>query len=134
MAIAAAPATKTDELEELIRKATGEKTDTPRPNQARPATRAAVTLPPALEAREIHAGLASTRGRVRECYDRFRVPGQVSLRFTIAPSGEMRSVKATGLFAGTPTGACVEAAFRSARFRAFAGPALSMSFPVLLKP
>lgn len=62
------------------------------------------------------SGLNEVRPRVRACYARFAVPGTAMVNVVIAKSGRVASAAVTGKFAGTPTGACVEAAVKTARF------------------
>jgi predicted Zn finger-like uncharacterized protein len=128
---ATAPARKVDELERLINKAAGvQPAAAPRERPERAATS---TLPRSLEGHQIQAGLRRVREQVRACFDRFRVPGRADLRITISPAGRASAVSLAGIFAGTPTGACLRAAFFAARFPRFAGPALSVSYPVILR-
>jgi len=62
------------------------------------------------------AGLNAVRPQVHACYEQFYVPGTAMANVVIAPSGRVSSATVTGKFAGTPTGACVEAAVKTARF------------------
>jgi hypothetical protein len=59
----------------------------------------------------------------------------VRVRLSIAPDGRVRSATVRGAFSGTPTGACVTAAVRAARFAPFRGPAsLTISeYPFVLQ-
>ena len=71
-------------------------------------------------------------GTVNECYARHGVAGTVDVKLTISPAGTVTTVAATGAFAGTPTGACVEAAVRTARFPPFDGAPQSWPYTFLL--
>ena len=53
---------------------------------------------------------------MQACYARFAVPGTAMVNVVIAKRGHVASAAVTGKFAGTPTGACVEAAVKTARF------------------
>lgn len=61
-------------------------------------------------------GLNEVRPLVQACYARFAVPGTAMVNVVIAKRGHVASAAVTGKFAGTPTGACVEAAVKTARF------------------
>jgi hypothetical protein len=74
---------------------------------------APVVEPPACP---LVAGMNAVRPQVRACYERFHVPGTAMVNVAIAKSGRVSSAQVTGKFAGTPTGACVEAAVKTARF------------------
>jgi hypothetical protein len=71
-----------------------------------------------LNRRQIVRGMGTISKRVRDCYDRFRVPGLAMARVKIEPSGRVSRAEVTGLFAGTPTGICITAAVKAARFPA----------------
>jgi len=125
---AAAPArtAATDPLGALIDKAIASK---PAPQLV--ATRTAARPLPPLEKSAIQAGVRALRPQIQACFDRYRVSGQADLRFTIEASGRVSAARAQGRFAGTPTGACLEAAFRAGSFPA-SGDGLTITFPVLL--
>ncbi|MBW2730981.1 MAG: zinc-ribbon domain-containing protein [Deltaproteobacteria bacterium] len=105
---------KPDELDDLIDGALGGK----KKKRAAPARRASsdANLPDRLERSHIQAGMRKVKGRVKGCYDRFKVPGLAMVRVSIAGSGKVSSARVSGLFAGTPTGSCVRSAVKSARF------------------
>ena len=63
-------------------------------------------------------GLNEVRPLVQACYARFAVPGTAMVNVVIAKRGHVASAAVTGKFAGTPTGACVEAAVKRRAFRA----------------
>jgi hypothetical protein len=62
------------------------------------------------------AGMNAVKPQVRACYARFHVPGIAMVNVAIAKSGRVSSAQVSGKFAGTPTGACVETAVKTARF------------------
>jgi hypothetical protein len=76
-------------------------------------------------------GFNAVRPQLADCYRRFQVPGQALVNVVIAKSGRVSSAVATGQFAGTPTGACVEAAARTAHFPPSDG--LSTPYPFYLR-
>jgi len=76
-------------------------------------------------------GINQVRPRVAACYQTYKVPGTALVNIVIAKSGRVSSARVSGKFAGTPTGACVEAAVKTARFPASDG--FSTPFPFQLK-
>ena len=103
----------------------------------RPSRRAAAAsndnLPESLSRSQIQAGMRRIKGRVQNCYDRFKVPGQANVKVKIGNTGRVVSSVVKGIFAGTPTGACVLAAVRSARFPRFSGSPISITYPFVLR-
>lgn len=94
---------------------------------------AAGALPERLSRSQIMDAMSTVKGRVQACYDRYKVPGLTNVQIKIAGSGRVDSAAVEGLFAGTETGACVEAAVRGARFPAFAAPSMSVKYPFMLR-
>jgi predicted Zn finger-like uncharacterized protein len=90
-------------------------------------------LPERLSRSQIMDTMATVKGRVQACYDRYKVPGLTNVQLKIAGSGQIQSAAVEGLFAGTETGACVESAVRGARFPAFAAPSMSIKYPFMLR-
>lgn len=82
---------------------------------------------------EIQAGMRLVKDRVQACFDRFRVPGTAQVELTIAPSGTISATKLKGVFAGTPTGTCLEAAARFGTFRPFKGQVFTIDYPFVLR-
>jgi hypothetical protein len=68
----------------------------------------------------------------KACYDQFKVPGMADAYLTIGKNGRVTDVKVRGKFAGTPTGSCVEAAVKQARFPPNAGQ--NTGYPIFVKP
>jgi hypothetical protein len=58
-------------------------------------------------------------------YNQYRVPGIASVSISVSKGGRVASVAVMGKFEGTPSGACVEAATKTAKFP----PCEAMSFP-----
>jgi hypothetical protein len=54
--------------------------------------------------------------QIHECYLRHQVPGTAMVNVVIAKSGRVSKATVTGKFADTVTGACVEAAVKTAAF------------------
>lgn len=81
---------------------------------------------------QIVAGMGTIRGRVRACFDRFRVPGMAMARVKIAANGRVTEARIRGLFAGTPTGNCIAAAVKAARFPT-AKNTTTITYPFLLR-
>ncbi len=77
------------------------------------------------------AGMNSVKGKVGACYSEFKVPGMAMVNVVIGKSGKVTSATVTGKFAGTPTGACVEKAVKSAAFPPSEG--LTTPYPFQLK-
>jgi hypothetical protein len=77
------------------------------------------------------AGFNAVRPMVEVCYDTYQVPGIAMVNVVIAKSGRVSSATVTGTFAGTPTGACVERAAKTARFPPSDG--LTTPYPFYLR-
>jgi hypothetical protein len=77
------------------------------------------------------AGMNAVKPKVAACYARYQVQGMALVNVEIAPWGRIDRARATGKFAGTPTGACVEQAVKTARFPVSRG--LTTAYPFQLK-
>jgi len=77
------------------------------------------------------AGLNAVRPNIAACYQRFLVPGVAMVNVVITKSGRVAKADVTGKFAGTPTGACIERAVKTARFPRSNG--ISVPYPFMLK-
>ena len=77
------------------------------------------------------AGMNSVKPKVAACYNEFKVQGMAMVNVAIGKSGKVTSATVTGKFAGTPTGACVEKAVKSASFPPSEG--LQTPYPFQLK-
>jgi hypothetical protein len=91
-------------------------------------------VPPddSLPVRSFVCGMIAVRPKVAACYARHKVPGTVMVNLVIDKDGTVTSAVATGPFAGTPTGTCVESAARTATFPPSDG--LSTPYPFVLPP
>jgi hypothetical protein len=74
---------------------------------------------------DIVNAMKGVQPRVQACANQFKVPGTAMATISVSAGGRVGSANVTGKFAGTPTGTCVEAAAKSAKFPA----CNSMTFP-----
>jgi hypothetical protein len=74
---------------------------------------------------DIVSAMKNVQPKVQACANQFKVPGTAMASISVASGGKVNSATVTGKFAGTPTGSCVEAAAKSAKFP----PCQSMTFP-----
>ena len=65
-----------------------------------------------------------------KCYDGQQ--GTASVKLTVAPSGQIQTVAILGAFAGTPVGACVQAAVKAVVFPPWEGAPQSVNYSYLL--
>lgn len=91
------------------------------------------SLPETLGHSQIQSGMRRIKGHVQNCYDRFKVPGLANVQVTIEQSGRVSTTRVKGIFSGTPTGACVQAAVRRARFQKFRGKPITFTYPFVLR-
>lgn len=90
-------------------------------------------LPEQLEKGQIVGGMGKIKSTVYNCYLQYKVPGVAMVAVTIGKSGKVSSASVGGELAGTPTGACVERAVKSATFPPFKGPSQSVNYPFQLR-
>jgi hypothetical protein len=83
-----------------------------------------------LSADDFKRGMAAVDARARACFA--GTQGLASLRLTVAPSGRVASATVSGMFAGSPVGACVERAVRAAKFPPWDGRPQRFSYSYLL--
>jgi predicted Zn finger-like uncharacterized protein len=74
-----------------------------------------------LSMQDVVRGMNGVMPKARDCYNQYKVPGVANVKVTVAPSGRVSNVVVTGKFAGTPSGACVESALKTAKFNASNG-------------
>ncbi len=79
---------------------------------------------------DIKTGMSSIAGKAAGCYQ--GTQGTATVKLTVAPSGQVSRVSVTGVFAGTPVAACVEAAVKSASFPPWDGGPQSFGYSYLL--
>jgi hypothetical protein len=112
---------KQDKLDELLNAAMGTKKPAggARPptddEPVRKAAPAAAALP-SLGKDDIVRAMMGVQGKVKDCFNQYKVPGTAMVSLNVARGGRVTSSNVTGKFAGTPTGACVAAAVKSAKF------------------
>jgi hypothetical protein len=89
-----------------------------------------VAAAPELTRTDILAAMKPLRPRIKECYKQFGQRGLALVHVSVGDKGQVASTKVEGIFAGSPTGACVEAAVKSVRFPESAGMSFRYPFPV----
>lgn len=123
-----------DPLNKLIDEAIGGKQSLERSVKKRAVSAPDPRLPRSIGKTDIQRGMRRITGRVRACYEKFRVPGMATVKVTISSKGRLSSAVVRGRFAATPTGACVRTAVMAARFPAFSGSPISFKYPFMLQP
>jgi hypothetical protein len=83
-----------------------------------------------LSSGDIKAAMNGVSDKAKGCYS--GTEGTATVKLTVAPDGKVSKVKVSGVFAGTPTGACIESAVRGAEFPAWDGGPQSVSYSYLL--
>lgn len=83
-----------------------------------------------LSSGDIKTAMNGVADKAKGCYS--GTEGTASVKLTVAPDGKVSKVKVSGVFAGTPTGACIESAVRGADFPAWDGGPQSVSYSYLL--
>jgi hypothetical protein len=82
---------------------------------------AASEAAPQLSRSDIQSVMKDVQNDMGDCYAKAGKGGPVDLKLDVAPDGEVRSAVIKGPFAGTPTGACVEAKVKGTIFPESAG-------------
>jgi len=82
---------------------------------------------------QIQWGMHGVKGNVKRCYDRFKLPGLANVQVKIERSGRVSAAQVKGMFAGTPTGNCVQSALRRARFQRFTSDPITITYPFILR-
>ena len=85
-----------------------------------------------LDRGDVSKAMGAVRASVMRCRDKEQFEGTVTVKFQVSPSGQVTSAEATGSKAGSPTGACVAAAVKKAKFPAYDGAPTSFTYPFLL--
>lgn len=83
-----------------------------------------------LSSSDIKTAMNGVADKAKGCYS--GTEGSATVKLTVAPDGKVSKVKVSGVFAGTPTGACIESAVRGADFPAWDGGPQSVSYSYLL--
>ena len=71
--------------------------------------------------------------RVFACFEKYRVPGLAQFDFAVAGNGTVNTVRLSGAFFGTPTGACLLDAAKDARFPRFSRERQQFVYPFFLR-
>ena len=95
----------------------------------RRAAAAATRRPDRCRRPRVVAGMNASRPKIAACYNQFKVPGMAMVNVVIGKNGKVTIGDVTGKFAGTPTGACVEKAVKSASFPPSDGPLDAVPVP-----
>jgi hypothetical protein len=97
---------------------------------AKPAPVKAKLARTSLSSDDIKRGMAAVERKAHACFA--GTQGLAPVRLTVAPSGRVTKATVTGMFAGSPAGACVERAVRAARFAPWDGGPQSFNYNYLL--
>jgi hypothetical protein len=99
-------------------------------SSAKPAPVKAKLERTSLSTDDIKRGMAAVARKAQACFA--GTQGLAPVRLTVAPSGRVTKATVTGMFAASPTGACVERAVRAARFPPWDGGPQSFNYNYLL--
>jgi hypothetical protein len=110
-----------DSIENLLDQVGPKRGEEPKPKKPAPSAAAL----PALSQSDIVSAMKGVQPRVKECYNQYKAPGIANVSIAVSKGGRVASATVTGKFAGTPSGTCVEAAAKTAKFP----PCEAMSFP-----
>jgi len=83
-----------------------------------------------LDSGDIRKAMSAVQGKAQACYAGQQ--GTANVKLSVAPNGKVQKVTVTGVFAGTPVAACVEAAVKGASFPPWDGGPQSVSYSYLL--
>jgi predicted Zn finger-like uncharacterized protein len=122
-----------DELDDLLNNAAPDKPSAPKHSAPKEDAGGGADLPDSLSKSDIVNGMGKVKGKVGECYGQFKVPGMANVTVTIGRNGHVSSASVSGSFAGTPTGACVERAVKTATFGQFKGSPQTINYPFMLR-
>lgn len=122
---------KPDTLEELLNAAGGDSGTSKKADKKKP-TAASKPTRTKLDSNDVKQAIGKLKGKTQACYDKYKEPGLVSVKFSVAPSGKVTTAAAKGKFKGTDTGNCVASAVKTAKFPAFNGAPMTFTFPVFL--
>ncbi len=93
--------------------------------EAKPARAPSAAPLAPLSQSDIVNAMKGVQPRVKECFNQYKQPGIANVSISVARGGRVASATVSGKFAGTPSGSCVEAAAKTAKFP----PCEAMSFP-----
>lgn len=83
-----------------------------------------------LSGADIKKGMGAVTAKAQACYA--GTQGSAGVRLTVLPTGQIEKVTVTGVFAGTPVGACVESAVKGATFPPWDGGPQTFGYSYLL--
>jgi hypothetical protein len=83
-----------------------------------------------LSGADIKKGMGAVTAKAQACYA--GTQGSAGVRLTVLPTGQIEKVTITGVFAGTPVGACVESAVKGATFPPWDGGPQTFGYSYLL--
>ncbi len=118
-----------DEIDDLLNSASPESKAKPEKKEPKDDD----SLPDQLDKGQIVGGMGKVKSTVYNCYLQYKVPGVAMVAVTIGKSGKVQSASVGGELSGTPTGACVERAVKSASFPQFKGSPQSVNYPFQLR-
>jgi predicted Zn finger-like uncharacterized protein len=113
------PATKGDKLDDLLNAALGSKgrqAPAARPRDEEEPVRKPVATLGSLNKDDMVKGMQGVSPRVHDCYNQYKQAGTAMVSINVARGGRVSAATVSGKFAGTPTGTCVEAAVKGAKF------------------
>lgn len=120
-------------LDDLLQSALG---GSKKPSAGRPRDEETDTAPKkapvslgSLQRTDMVSGMQGVTSKVKDCYNQYKVPGVAMVKVGVK-GGRVSSAHVSGKFAGTPTGHCVEAAVKSARFPQTEPTSFDYPFPL----
>jgi predicted Zn finger-like uncharacterized protein len=81
---------------------------------------------------DIVSAMRAIQPKIQACANQFKVPGTALADISVARGGKVGSAVVKGKFAGSPTGACVETAVKTAKFPQC--ESITFPFPFTLSP
>ena len=82
---------------------------------------------------DVRRALKEVNPAVYKCYDSYGVPGRADVFIDVKGDGTVRLVEVRGELAETPTGKCVVAAVKQAKFPRFKRDNMQIHYPFLLR-
>lgn len=104
-----------------------------RPTTRTPMSRESTEPPFQLSVDDVRRVLKDVNPAVYKCYDSYGVPGRADVYLDVKGDGTIRTVEVRGELADTPTGKCVAAAVKQARFPPFKRDSMQIHYPYLLR-
>jgi hypothetical protein len=90
-------------------------------------------LPLQPAASDVKSAMNAVATEVARCFDRYGVAGSADVWVEVAGDGAVSYAETRGVFFDTPTGACVAAAVRKARFPRFRQAPMRLHYPFFLR-